>query len=96
MTQPSAPGFFLAAIGALALAESASAVSAYGNIPFSEPGVIHACRAPLGGILRKINSGNCLSNEEVGRWNIPGPAGPQGPQGLPGEEGPIGPQGIQG
>jgi hypothetical protein len=78
---------------------------AHGDIPFSTPGVIHGCRVPFTGLLRKLNSSNCLANEEVVHWNITGPAGPQGaagpagligPQGLPGQTGAQGPQGQPG
>jgi hypothetical protein len=69
------------------------AAFAHGDIPFGDANVIHGCRTPLTGILRKLNSGNCLPNEQVVHWNITGPAGPQGPSGA---EGAIGPQGIPG
>lgn len=69
---------------------------AHGDVPFTTAGVIHACREPLTGLIRQINSGNCLRAETIVHWNIPGPMGPAGPQGVPGEPGPAGPQGIVG
>ncbi len=77
----------------------------HGDTPFTAPGVIHACRAPIGGVLRKIDSGNCLPNEAVLHWNIMGPqgvagplgpVGPAGPVGGPGPVGSMGPAGPQG
>ena len=72
---------------------------AHGDLPFGTAGVIHACREPITGLIRQINSGHCLRAETIVHWNITGPmgpAGPPGPQGVPGEPGSAGPQGIAG
>lgn len=72
---------------------------AHGDIPFGTAGVIHACREPITGLIRQINSGNCLRTETSVHWHITGPMGPagaQGPPGVPGEPGPAGPQGLPG
>lgn len=42
------------------------AAFAHGDIPFGDANVIHGCRTPLTGILRKLNSGNCLPAMKVG------------------------------
>ena len=75
------------------------AAFAHGDIPFGTADVIHACREPITGLIRQINSGGCLRAETIVHWNITGPmgpAGPPGPQGVQGEPGPAGPQGIAG
>lgn len=59
----------------------------HGDTPFSATDVIHACRSPFAGVLRKINTGDCQPTEAVVHWNVVGPqgvAGPPGPAGAPG------------
>jgi hypothetical protein len=75
------------------------AAFAHGDTPFGTAGVIHACREPITGLIRQINSGNCLRTETIVHWQIAGPTGPTGaagPQGVPGEPGPAGLQGPPG
>jgi hypothetical protein len=60
--------------------------SAHGGVPFSTPNVIHGCRG-VPGILRQINSGNCVGHEVVVHWNIAGPAGTNGTNGTNGTDG---------
>ena len=55
---------------------------AHGDTPFGTAGVIHACREPITGLIRQINSGNCLRTETIVHWNITGPMGPAGPSGC--------------
>ena len=69
---------------------------AHGDVPFATAGVIHACREPITGFIRQINSGNCLRTETIVHWNIAGPMGPAGPPGSQGVPGEPGPQGIAG
>ena len=71
----------------------------HGDTPFSVRSVIHACQAPVTGILRKITSGNCPSDETAVHWNITGRqgvTGPRGSAGPAGPEGPVGPMGLTG
>jgi hypothetical protein len=72
------------------------AAFAHGDTPFGTPGVIHACREPLTGILRQITSGSCFRTEAIVHWSVAGPSGPQGPAGPEGAAGPVGPQGPEG
>lgn len=60
----------------------------HGDTPFSTADVIHACRSPFAGVLRKIDTGNCQPTEAVVHWNTVGPqgvAGPPGTAGVPGD-----------
>jgi cysteine-rich repeat protein len=75
---------------------STSESFAHGDTPYGTSNVIHACRVPLTGILRKIDSGNCASSEALVHWQITGPRGPAGLQGLTGIQGPVGPVGAIG
>lgn len=63
----------------------------HGDTPFSVAGVIHACRSPIAGVLRKIDSGNCQPTEVAVHWNIEGPQGVAGPPGPAGASGNIAP-----
>lgn len=83
------------AVAAVALAGTAHAAIPDGN------GVIHACYAKSGGVLRVVDASttSCKSGEVTLDWNrqgTPGAPGPAGPQGVPGVPGPIGPQGDPG
>ena len=60
--------FFVTAVVVLTMAtqlRSPIKALAHGTIPFGTPNVIHACKASTLGVLRQIDSGNCLSTEEV-------------------------------
>lgn len=64
----------------------------HGDTPFSAADVIHACKSPIAGVLRKIDTGNCHPTEAVVHWNVVGPqgvAGPPGPAGTPGSSAPT-------
>jgi len=87
------------AVMVLALLAIPTLAHAHGDIPFTEPNVIHGCRSTAKstlGALRQITTGTCTSSEVIVHWYITGPAGPAGVAGAQGPAGPTGPMGPQG
>jgi hypothetical protein len=77
----------------LALLAIPTLARAHGDVPFTEPNVVHGCRSTSksnAGALRQITTGTCTTNEVIVHWHISGAQGPQG------ETGPQGPQGEKG
>jgi hypothetical protein len=82
----------LACTAAVALAATALAQDSGGDAT-----VIHACKHPSGGWLRKVASPTLCRRREVAvSWNITGPKGDKGDPGEPGAPGPAGPAGPKG
>jgi hypothetical protein len=73
-----------------------SLARAHGDVPFTTPNVVHACKANNGGDLRQITTGTCTKSEAIVHWNITGPAGPAGATGATGPTGAQGASGAQG
>jgi hypothetical protein len=82
----------LACMAAVALAATALAQDSGGD-----GAVIHACKHPSGGWLRKVaGPTQCRRREVAVSWNITGPKGDKGDPGEPGAPGAAGPAGPKG